>query len=78
MHGANGESVCGACGRKDCTVTLNCINVKAVPVSLRGGIAPIHRALLEIIEESGEDGQIGIPKMMEELQKRGFGGLKNG
>lgn len=73
----SGEWSC-SCGRRDCVVQLNCVNVRAVPMSLRGGIAPIHRAFLEIIEEYGEDGKVPIPKMIEELNKRGFGGVSNG
>jgi hypothetical protein len=63
--------------RKDCIVKVNCIEVKAVPVGLRGSVHPIHRALLEIIEEKGKDGQISIKEMMEELNRR-QGGKQNG
>jgi hypothetical protein len=58
--------------RKDCIVKLNCVEVRAVPLSLRGDIHPLHKAYLEIIEEKGKDGTVSFAVMREELNKRGF------
>lgn len=57
----------------DCIVKVNCIEVKAVPVGLRKDLHPLHKAFLEIIEERGKDGEIGVVEMMNELKKRGYG-----
>lgn len=55
---------------KDCIVKVNCINVRAVPIGLRGSLHPHHKMLLEIIEELGVDGEAKIGDVIAELKKR--------
>ena len=56
--------------RKDCVVKVNCINVRAVPVGLRGNLHPHHKMLLEIVEALGVNGEAKIGDVIAELKKR--------
>jgi hypothetical protein len=55
---------------KDCIVKVNCIQVRGVPVGLRSDIHPVHKALLEVIEELGADGEANIGDVLKELNRR--------